>query len=368
MNPGFAKVAPSLIREVNARKKPGDIDLGLGEPVLRPDMGAFERALARVRERGCPYTANAGDEALRDAVARRLETEASQIVITHGSQEALYLGIRVAVDPSEDEVLVVEPAYPAYTRICEAEGIAVRAVGLSPDDGFTPRAQPVLEALTSRTRLVVLSSPCNPTGRVWAPDELARLYAGLPEGCRVLRDEVYHELTFDHARQASAATLRASTLIAGGLSKSHALTGLRIGWLACPADIIASAVRAHQLIATSASTFSQHVALEIIAGEVPSHRAHYAARLPLLAAALARHGLHAVMPEGAFYCMVAIPNGRPSLETALHLLEAHHVVTIPGSAFGQSSEGWLRISWVCEPDVLDEGLARIAAGFRAQIV
>lgn len=363
MNPRLANVEPSLIREVNARKKPGDIDLGLGEPILRPDMQPLERALAWLTENGCPYTANAGDPALRKAVAAALQVDTSRIIITHGSQEAVYLAIRAAVDAAHDEVLVVEPAYPAYARICEAEGIAVRRAPLSADDGFAPRARPVLEALTERTRLVVLSSPCNPTGRVWPREELAALAAGLPDSCRVLSDEVYRELWYD-TPPVSMAALRDNTIVAGGLSKSHALTGLRVGWLICPPDLVGGALRAHQLIATAACTFSQRTALELLAAGLPSHRPVYAARLPALQAALAENGLRAVMPDGAFYCLVRIPDGQPSLPTALHLIDAHHVVTVPGVAFGASCEGWLRISWVSDPATVAEGLRRLAAGLQ----
>mgnify|MGYP006278930283 CR=1 FL=1 len=361
MNPCFTNVEPSLIREVNARKKPGDIDLGLGEPVLRPDMAPLQRALAWIEANGCPYTANAGDPALRAAVAASRGIDASRVLITHGSQEAVYVGLRVAVDPALHEVLVVEPAYPAYTRICEAEGIPVRTVALSADDGFAPRAGPVLDAVTERTRLVVLSSPCNPSGRVWPAAELAALASGLPDGCRVLSDEVYRELWYD-TPPLSVATLREDTLVAGGLSKSHALTGLRVGWLVCPPDLMGSAIRAHQLIATAACTFSQRTALEVLAGGVPSQREIYAARLPALRAALAEHQLQAVLPDGAFYCLVRIPDGVPSLATALRLLEEQHVVTVPGIAFGASCEGWLRASWVSDTATVAEGLRRVAAG------
>lgn len=361
MNPRFANVEPSLIREVNARKTPQDVDLGLGEPVLRPDLGPLEKAMTWVGVHGCPYTANAGDASLRAAVAERVGADAARVVITHGSQEAVYLALRTAVDPERDEVLVVEPAYPAYVRICEAEGIPVRTVALSPHDGFAPRAQPVLDALSARTRLVVISSPCNPTGRIWPRAELAALAAGLPASCGVLSDEVYRELHYGEA-PTSMAELHPHTLVAGGLSKSHALTGLRLGWLVCPPALVGSVVRAHQLMATAASTLSQRVALEVIASRTPSHRDVYAERLSGLRDALRDHGLRAITPEGAFYCMLAIPSGAPSLETALRLLRDHHVVTVPGVAFGASGEGWLRISWVSDPDIVAEGLRRIARG------
>lgn len=364
-NPRFASVEPSLIREVNSRKKPGDIDLGLGEPVLPPDLGPLQRALRWVEENGCPYTANAGEMDLRQAVGRYVGTDPSRVVITNGSQEAVYLAIRVAIDPSHDEVLIVDPSYPAYAKICEVEGIAFRTASLSSDDGFAPRARPVLDALGERTRLVIISSPCNPTARVWPRSELEVLAASLPAGCRVLSDEVYRELHFGDA-PTSISSLSPHTLVAGGISKSHALTGLRLGWLACPSDLVGSAIRAHQLMTTAASTFSQRVAIEVLGSGDVSHRAAYRERRAALLSALERSGLEYVPPDGAFYCLVRLPAGvGPSRDASLRLIEEKRVVTVPGIAFGAACEGWLRISWASEPALVASGIQRIAEWFHA---
>lgn len=371
MNPRFAAVEPSLIREVNARKQLGDIDLGLGEPVLRPDVSPMRQAMSWVETFGCPYTANAGFSDLRRAIARYLNLRQENILVTHGSQEAVYLAIRTAVNPARHEVLIVEPAYPAYVKICQAEDVSFRIAPLSADDGFAPRAEAVLERMTEKTRLVVLSSPCNPTARIWPRAELEKLAAGLSPSCFVLSDEVYRDLYYTDAPPTSMASLHARTIVAGGLSKSHALTGLRIGWMACPAELIDSATRAHQLIATAASTLAQRVALEVLTdGQVP-HRAVYVERRFQLIDALRQHAFDFVAPQGAFYCLVRIPDAvrcaaqdeSVSLWTSLKLIEERHVVTVPGIAFGASCEGWLRLSWVAEPMVVADGLSRVAAFF-----
>ncbi|HEU0052165.1 MAG TPA: pyridoxal phosphate-dependent aminotransferase, partial [Longimicrobium sp.] len=183
MNPTLAGIAPSLIRALAARKRPGDIDLGMGEPTLRPDPAPFEAALERVRRDGCPYTPNAGDAALREAVARYHgfpgQSAAASVCIAIGSEEALYLGIKTLLDPARDEALVVEPCYLAYPKLCALEGVRVRSVALSPEDGFRPSADAILAALRDDTRMVILNSPCNPTGRVWPEEELRRLADGL---------------------------------------------------------------------------------------------------------------------------------------------------------------------------------------------
>lgn len=378
MNPRLGEIAPSLIRAINARKRPGDVDLGLGEPVLRPDPAPFEAATAWVREHGCPYAPNAGSTALRRAVADYLAVpgwnEAENVCITVGSEEALFLAIKTLCDPAADEVLVVEPAFLAYPKICALEGIAHRAVALSPEDGFRPRASVVLDALRPNTRLVVLNSPANPTGRVWPEAELRALAAGLAARpgppTWVLSDEVYRELYYGTEPPASVARLHPHSLVAGSLSKSNALTGLRLGWLVGPRDVVAQAIKVHQLVNTAASTFSERVALAVFAepASLAAHRPVYARRREALLAVLEEAGVPHVVPEGTFYCMVRLPSALAgdSVGAAERLLEERRVVTVPGRAFGEAAEGWLRLSWVGDPAVVAEGVERIA-GFFADV-
>ncbi|HEX8392481.1 MAG TPA: pyridoxal phosphate-dependent aminotransferase [Longimicrobium sp.] len=374
MNPVLDGIAPSLIRALNARKQPGDIDLGLGEPTLRPDPRPFEAATAWVREHGCPYTVNAGFADLRARIAayHALPERASaeNVCVTVGSEEAIYLALKAVLDPARDEVLIVEPCYLAYPKLCALEGLRHRTVAMDEDDGFRPDAARVLEALRPQTRMLILNSPANPTGRVWPRAELQALADGLAARpgppVYVLSDEVYRELYFGEP-PASIGALWPHSLVAGSLSKSNAMTGLRLGWLVAGTAEIAAAVKVHQLVNTAASTFSQVVAREVFADprNLAEHRAHYADRLHLLNASLAENGLHASPVEGAFYCMVRLPDAwsADSLGAAEALLARAHVVATPGLAFGGSGEGWLRLSWVAEQDALREGIRRIARFF-----
>jgi aspartate/methionine/tyrosine aminotransferase len=375
VNPVLDGIAPSIIRAINARKRPGDIDLGLGEPTLRPDPRPFDAATAWVREHGLPYTANAGLAELRARVASYAgfpgADAAENAVITIGSEEALYLALKAAIDPARDEVLIVEPCYLAYPKLCTLEGIRHRMVALDPADDFRPSAARVLAALGPDTRMIVLNSPNNPTGRVWPESELRALADGLAsrpgEPVRVLSDEVYRELYFTDAPPVSIGALWPHALVAGSLSKSNALTGLRLGWLVGDAKTIAAATKVHQLVNTAASTFSQVVAMEIFADRaaLAAHRPHYAERRMLLEGMMREHGLRHVPIEGAFYCMVRLPEhlAADSLTAAEALLERHRVIATPGVAFGDSGEGWLRLSWVAEPEALRAGIVRIAAFF-----
>lgn len=377
MNATLAAVPPSIIRAIHALKRPGDLDLGLGEPVLRPDPEPFSRAAARVAAEGCPYSPNAGLPRLRALIAARHGyaglTAPESVCVTVGSQEALYLAVKALADPAlGDELLVVTPAYPAYAKIAQLEGLAVREVSLDPDRGFAPDAERVLAAVGPRTRLVVIASPANPTGRVWPELELDALAAGLSalsagreRPIAVIWDEVYRELVYGGAVPApSLAGRYPHTFVAGSLSKSHALTGLRLGWLMGEPAAMAAVVKLHQFVATAASTYSQYVAEEILADteRYPAHREAYAEAREALGIALARHGLEAAPVEGAFYALIRLKGSGAeagSLAFCKRLIEARRVLSVPGAAFG--AEGWVRISWVAPPEAVERGLAAIAA-------
>jgi aspartate/methionine/tyrosine aminotransferase len=376
MNPRLAGISPSLIRAINARKRDGDIDLGMGEPTLRPDVAPFEAALDVVRREGLPYTPNAGLTELREAIVRYHAFPgmdgAASVCVTIGSEEALYLAFKTVLDPARDEVLIVEPCYLAYPKLCALEGIRHRAVALDAADGFRPSAARVLDALGPDTRMIVINTPCNPTGRVWPAAELRALADGLarrPEPVYVLSDEVYRELHYAAGRHASIAEIHPHALVAGSLSKSNALTGLRLGWLIGDAKIVGEAIKVHQLVNTAASTLSNHVALEIFRRPetLAAHRPLYERQRALLLESLERHGIAHAPVEGAFYCFVRLPPAlaADSLAAAERLLDEHRVVTVPGIAFGAAGEGWLRLSWVAAPDALATGIERIAELFAA---
>lgn len=373
MNPRLADIPPSLIRELNSRKQPGDIDLGLGEPLLRPPGDLLVEAARWLADNGCKYGPNAGGSELRAAIAGRLGypglDRPENVCVTCGSQEAIYLAIKTLCDPALHEVLVCEPAYPLYRKIAQMEGVASAAAEMPSEDGFALCARRILERVTTRTRLIVLCSPCNPTGRIAPLAELQALAAGLSDLADppyVLVDEAYRELWLGEAPPAALAAHYPRTLIAGSLSKSHALTGLRLGWFLAPAEILALAVKVHQFVLTSASALSQRVALALFSeGGPPSHRLHYVSQWAAYRTALERHGLVHQVPDGGFYAMVRLPShlAHDSLQAALDLQARAGVVTIPGVAFGSSSEGWLRTSFVAPADQLDQGAARMARFF-----
>ncbi len=371
MNPRLTAIAPSLIRELHGKKRPSSIDLGLGEPALPPEHGPLRAALAWVEQHGCPYSPNPGLPELRAAVAKYHAypglTEAAQVGITVGSQEALSVAILALADPAVDEVLVIEPAYPLYAKLCEMFGVRVRSVALDPAEGFAPCAATVLAALRPETRIIVLASPANPSGRVWPSAELAALAAGLAARpgapTFIVSDEVYRELYFGASAPESPAAHWAHTIVVGSISKSCALTGLRVGWFMAPASVATELHKAHQFLVSSTTTYGQRAAIEIFKQPalLSAHRPSYAAHRAALLAALDEVGLGYVVPEGAFYCLVRLRGARSTDSTAFAfaLLQEADVVAIPGAAFG--AEGFVRLSFVGDPARNAEGVRRLAA-------
>lgn len=354
-----------MIRTLNEKRNAESLDLGLGEPALRPEIADFEAATRWVAEHGCRYTANAGDPELRAAIAAHYAypgmSKAENVCVMTGSQEAVYVAIKTLLDPARDELLVVEPAFGVYVKIAEVEGIAVRTLSLRAEDGFAFDAERILAAVEPQTRMIVICSPCNPTGRTISRGEAAKLAAGLADRAApvyVLHDEIYRELVYrDDA--ASLGELYPRTIAVNSLSKSNALTGLRLGWVVAPAEVLPQIVKMHAWTTSCPSTYAQRVALEIFHGEnrLSGHRAWYARQRELALEGARAAGLRVIEPDGAFY--LSVRAGGDSVRFALELVERKNVVAIPGAIFGESFEGWLRTSFVAPGETLRAGYARI---------
>jgi aspartate aminotransferase len=373
-NPRIAAIESSLIRAIAARKKPDSIDLGLGEPTLLPQQRFIDAAARWVAEHGLRYTLNAGDESVRALIAAHYDypgmRAARNVCMTAGSQEAVFVAIKTLLDPAVDELLVVAPAFPAYAKIAQLEGIAARHVHLSPDDGYAYDVERILDALEPATRVIVIGSPQNPTGRVLRDADARRLAAALlarpGPPVWILSDEIYRELTYVD-EPGYMARYYPYTVVANSLSKSNALTGMRIGWLIAPDEAIEQLVKTHAWITATANTFAQRVAYEIFSepGALAEQAAWYRAQQRRVTDVLATSGMEYVPIDGAFYACVRLPDGGDSLAAALDLVEHGGVVAIPGVLFGPTLEGWLRLTWVAPIDTFAEGLRRIALRARS---
>lgn len=369
MNPRVLEIEASMIREVAAKRRASTIDLGLGEPSLMPERAHLEAAMDYVRANGLKYTPNAGELPLREAIARHYDYPgmhgAGNVCVTTGSQEAMYVTIKTLLDPARDELLVVEPTFPSYTKMARLEGIAVRGATMSEDDDFAIDAERIVAALGERTRAIVICSPNNPTGRVLSAPQADVLVRALEarggDPVWLIHDEIYREQTFVED-EAYLAERYPHTIVTNSVSKSNALTGLRLGWIIGPAEFIEQAIKAHAWLTSCTDAFAQRVALDVFTqlGGINEHVSWYRGQCAGVMEALRSSGLRFIAPEGSFYACVKLPGQRDSYRCALELIEEHDVLVIPGVAFGRAFEGWLRLSWVAPLDRVREGIARIA--------
>ncbi|HEX8805769.1 MAG TPA: pyridoxal phosphate-dependent aminotransferase [Candidatus Aquilonibacter sp.] len=373
MNPRVLEIEGSLIRRVAAHRRPTSIDLGLGEPSLAPNPAHFEAAMRYIEGHGIRYTPNAGDPALREAIARHYNYPgmhgAANVCVTTGSQEAMYVTIKTLLDPARDELLVVEPTFPSYMKMARLEGIPVRGVSMDEADDFAIDAQRILRAIGERTRAIVICSPNNPTGRVLRNDQAEILVSELErregEPIWLIHDEIYREQTFVDD-EAYLGERYPHTAVTNSVSKSNALTGLRLGWIIGPELFVESAIKTHAWLTSCTDTFAQHVALDIFTEltGINEHVSWYRAQWAGVTDALKASGLRFLPIDGSFYACVKLPGGVPSYDAAMQLIEEYDVLAIPGIAFGEAFEGWLRLSWVAPLDQVREGIRRVTAYVR----
>jgi aminotransferase len=362
---------PSGIRTINDRKRPTSIDLSIGQPSIKPDPAPFFAAAEWVREHGCPYAPYAGIPELRAAVAGiyggRFHDKSENVLVTNGSQEAIFLAIKALLEPGRDEVLLIDPCYPSYHRCCDMEGIAWRTVWAGAEQGFRARPGAILDALLPNTRMIVLGSPSNPSGATMTRAEIDELASGLSSlpgpPVWILADEVYRELTYAPGGFTSLGDVYPHTITVQSLSKSCALTGLRVGFFIGHPTAVQLATRIHMLSMLSVATPAQRVALEIASqpDRLRAHRPWYERQRSMMRDVARAAAVPVIEPEGAFYAMVPLTGAfaRDSLAGGHALLDEFDVVTVHGSVFGKRSEGFLRVSWSADEASVREGFARI---------
>ena len=365
----FADVQLSLIRQINALATPLSVNLGIGEPNLEPDE-TLRAMAARAAQQPWQYSANAGFLSLRKKIAEKTSADPkTEVCVTAGTEEALYALFQAFVNPG-DEVLIPNPgfiSYPTLTRL--ASGVPVTYDLEPPDWRIDPKA---IEAkLTKRTKMIVVNSPSNPLGAV-ADVESLRAIAELSErhGCLVVSDEIYREIWFER-EPASMLGMGKNIIVANGMSKSHGMTGLRIGWLIARAELMDPIVRSHQYVATCASVFSQNLAEAVLTDE--AWNASWLERVRAQFRRQREAALHAIErelgtkidpPGGAFYSFVPVPSC-DTVGFARTLATDAAVLVIPGVAFGSGGEGFVRISFAAPLDQIGAGIERIGRWLRA---
>ena len=368
--PAFLRgIERSPIRAITDRAKPGDISFGLGEPDLPTPEVIRREAMRVIQEEQNGYTLQAGLPALRERVAQdypQLQLSNEQVIITAGSQEAMYLALMTLVQ-SGDEVLIPNPGFVAYPTITRMAGGTPTFYRLPADSDFSFDLDDFKRQLSSKTKVVVCTSPSNPTGRTLTSDELRAMAQAVAESgsdAFIISDEIYRDLYYAGERPSSISEFYPRTVVISGLSKSMSMTGWRLGWILGDEAVIRAAHLLHGYVTTCASTVSQKAALAAWSDEAAKdrqrHRDIFHNRRDHLLTLLRGAGLRCVTPDGAFYTMVDISRYGSSMEVAEAIL-AGGVVTVPGNAFGSEGEGFLRCSFCADLPVLTEGVKRMSA-------
>ncbi|CCQ93342.1 N-acetyl-L,L-diaminopimelate aminotransferase [[Clostridium] ultunense Esp] len=373
LNPRVREIQISGIRKFFNRlsQYPDAISLTLGQPDFPTPEHVKEAGVLAIRENHTTYTPNAGILPLRQAISRFLHARyglsydpEGEIIVTNGASEAIDITLRTLLTEG-DEVVLPGPIYPGYEPLIFLAG--ARPIYLDTrNHHFLMTAETLEPLLTERTKLVLLPYPSNPTGRVLPGGELKKI-ADLLEDREIflLSDEIYSELIYEgtHRSIASFPGMRKKTILINGLSKSHSMTGWRIGYTAAPEEISRHLLKVHQYNATCASSISQYAALEALEnglGDPEGMREEYRKRRDFVWEELNGMGLPVTKPEGAFYLFPSIRSfSLTSWEFAEKLLEKEQVAVVPGSAFSPYGEGYVRISYAASMDHLKEGMKRL---------
>ena len=367
-------LAPSGIRKFFdlVSEMPEAISLGVGEPDFDTPWRIREEGLYALEQGKTFYTSNAGLKELKEEIGRYLRRKinvdydpASEIVVTVGGSEGIDIALRAMLDPG-DEVLIPQPSYVSYlpcTVLADGKPIVIP---LKQENEFKLTAEELEESITPRTKILVLPYPNNPTGAIMTKEDLEPVAKVVKEhDIFVLSDEIYSELTYGtaHASIASLPGMKERTLVINGFSKGFAMTGWRLGYICGPRAIAEQMVKIHQYAIMCAPTNSQYAAVEALKNcesEVERMRVAYNQRRRYLVHEFRRMKLDCFEPFGAFYIFPNIKEfGMSSEAFATRFLEEEKVAVVPGSAFGECGEGFLRVSYAYSLEDLKEAIGRL---------
>ena len=375
LNKSLQQVKPSGIRKFFAIAEEMDnvISLGVGEPDFKTPWHIRQKGIEYLERGATRYTANAGLMELRKEVAAFYERKygipydaATETLITVGGSEGIDMAIRALVEPG-DEVLIVEPCFVCYKPIVEVSGGKAVSLVTKQEDEFKLTADALRNAVTDKTKLLIFPFPNNPTGAIMTKDELVEIAEVVKEkDLLVISDEIYSELTYTEEGHTSIASLdgmRERCIVINGFSKTYSMTGWRLGYALGPAPIIQQMTKLHQFAIMSAPTNSQYAAIDALRNgdeDIQKMRADYDMRRKFIVNGFRSIGLECFEPKGAFYAFPCIKStGLSSEEFAERLIKSKRVAVVPGNAFGDCGEGFLRVSYCYSIDNIKEAISRI---------
>jgi len=352
------------------------IDLSWGEPDFSTPHHIVTAAIQAMESGQTKYTQSMGIPELRIAISEKLKRENNlsyspeEILVTPGCKQAILYAFLAFLDPG-DEVLIPEPCWLSYADQIAVAGGKFVPIPSSEKQRFKVSQRELIGKTTDRTKIILINNPTNPTGILWEREDL-QIIADIAKerDLIVISDEIYERILFDEKEYLSIASLpdmKSRTIVINGFSKSYCMTGFRIGYAVSTTSIIREMLKIHQHSATCAPSISQAAALAALRGDqsfVNTMVKHYEERRNVFVEGINKiAGLSCIEPDGTFYVFVNIKNlGMSSIEAANHLLEKHGIATVPGSAYGESGEGYLRFSLTQPEERLIEALNRIKKG------
>lgn len=370
----IVNIKPSGIRKFFdiASERKDTISLGVGEPDFDTPWHIRDEGIYSLEKGKTFYTSNSGLLELREEIDKYLTRRMnlsydpkSEIIITVGGSEAIDIGLRAMLDPG-DEVLIPQPSYVSYEPCTILAGGKPVIIELKNENEFRLTAEELEAAITDKTKVLILPFPNNPTGAVMELKDLEAIAKiCIEKDIFVMSDEIYAELTYcgDHVSIASLPGMKERTILINGFSKAYAMTGWRLGYACGPKEIIAQMMKIHQFAIMCAPTTSQYAAVEAIKNgdnDVAMMRESYNQRRNFLMNAFKEMGLPCFEPFGAFYVFPCIKEfGMTSEEFAFALLDAENLAVVPGTAFGDCGEGFLRISYAYSLEKLKVAMDRI---------
>lgn len=369
-----SEMKPSGIRKFFdiVSEMPDAISLGVGEPDFDTPWHVRDEGIYSLERGRTFYTSNSGLMELRTEICRFTKSHydvsydpASEVIITVGGSEAIDIGLRAMLEEG-DEVIIPEPSYVSYVPCTVMAGGVPVVVSLKEENEFRLTAEELNDVITPKTKILILPFPNNPTGAIMERSDLE----GIAKLCIehdifVLSDEIYAALTYkgDHVSIASLPGMRERTILINGFSKAYAMTGWRLGYACGPGPVISQMTKIHQYCIMCAPTTSQYAAVEALRHgdrDVDEMRSAYNERRRFLLHEFKRMGLQCFEPYGAFYVFPSIKEfGMTSDDFCTSLLKAKKVAVVPGTAFGDCGEGFVRISYAYSIDNLKEALGRI---------
>lgn len=350
----------------------GVISLGVGEPDFVTSWSVREAAILSLEQGYTSYTANAGLLELREEISAYMEkgfhvtySPKKEIIVTVGASQALDIALRAIIDPG-DEVIVIEPCFVSYAPLVALAGGKPVTVQTKKENDFKITAEELEQAITNRTKAVILCSPNNPTGTMLNRHDLEEIAAVAKKyNLLILSDEIYAELSYDEKFVSLAAIegMRERTILISGFSKGFAMTGWRLGFVCAPEEITQAMLKIHQYAIMCAPTMAQYAAVEALKNgqeDVIAMRKDYRRRRNYFVQSLNEIGLECHVPGGAFYAFPSIQStGLTSEQFAERLLLEEKVAVVPGDVFGESGQGHIRCSYASSMEQLQEAVKRM---------